>query len=136
VETGKVRFGYFNFAFLGQESQWAAEAAECAGDQNKFWEFHDTLFSKQNGENQGVFSKDNLKGFAADMGLDTAAFNTCLDSGKYTQLVQDQTKIAQQIGVSSTPTFVLNGQGIQGAQSFDAFKQAIDALLNPATPTP
>ena len=70
------------------------------------------------------------------MGLDTAAFNTCLDSGKYTQLVQDQTSLAQQIGVSSTPIFVLNGQGIQGAQSFDAFKQLIDALLIPLTPTP
>jgi predicted DsbA family dithiol-disulfide isomerase len=77
-----------------------------------------------------------LKGFAATLGLDTKAFNTCLDSGKYTQFVKDQTSIAQQIGVSRTPTFVLNGQGIQGAQSFDSFKQAIDAILNPPTPTP
>jgi protein-disulfide isomerase len=132
-----VRFGYFNFAFLGPESQWAAEAAECAGDQDKFWEYHDYLFSHQNGENQGAFSKDNLKGFAADMGLDTKAFNTCLDSGKYTQFVQDQANIAQQLGVSSTPTFALNGQPV-GSVSFDEFKQKIDALLNPTplTPTP
>jgi hypothetical protein len=67
VETGKVRFGYFNFAFLGDESQWAAEAAECAGDQDAYWEFHDYLFSHQNGENQGAFiwvSETSL-----DMGL-------------------------------------------------------------------
>lgn len=70
------------------------------------------------------------------MGLDTATFNKCLDAGKYTQFIQEQASIAQQIGVSTTPTFVLNGQGIQGAQSFDAFKTAIDALLNPTTPTP
>jgi predicted DsbA family dithiol-disulfide isomerase len=70
------------------------------------------------------------------MGLDTATFNKCLDSGKYTQFIQEQASIAQQIGVSSTPTFVLNGQGIQGAPTFDAFKTAIDALLNPTTPTP
>jgi len=131
-----VRFGYFNFAFLGDESQWAAEAAECAGDQNAFWQYHDKLFASQNGENQGTFSKDNLKKFAADLGLDTTTFNNCLDTGKYTKLVQDQTNIGHSIGVSSTPTFVLNGQGIQGAQSFDYFKQAIDAILNPATPTP
>lgn len=131
-----MHFGYFNIAFLGDESQWAAEAAECAGDQNAFWQYHDYLFTHQNGENQGAFSKDNLKGFAATMGLDTAAFGTCLDSGKYTQLVKEQTTIAQQIGVSSTPTFVLNGQGITGLQSFDYFKQAIDSILNPVTPTP
>jgi protein-disulfide isomerase len=131
-----VRFGYFNFAFLGDESQWAAEAAECAGDQDAFWEFHDYLFSHQNGENQGAFSKDNLKGFAADMGLNTADFNTCLDSGKYTQFVQHQTNIAQQLGVQSTPTFALNGQPVVGAASFDEFKTKIDAILNPTTPTP
>jgi len=131
-----VRFGYFNFAFLGDESQWSAEAAECAGDQDAFWEFHDYLFSHQSGENQGAFNKDNLKKFAADMGLDTAAFNTCMDTGKYTQLVQDQTNIARQLGVQSTPTFAVNGQPVVGAQSFDTFKQTIEAILNPVTPTP
>ena len=132
METGKVRFGYFNFAFLGDESQWAAEAAECAGDQNEnaFWDFHDYLFSHQNGENKGAFSKDNLKGFAATMSLDTKAFNECLDSGKYTQLVKDQTDFARSLGVQSTPTFILNGKGIVGAQSFDYFKQLIDGFLN------
>jgi protein-disulfide isomerase len=126
-----VRFGYFNFAFLGDESQWAAEAAECAGDQDAYWEYHDYLFSHQNGENQGAFSKDNLKGFAEDMGLETEAFNTCLDSGKYTQFVADQTDIARQLGVQSTPTFAVNGQPVVGAQSFDSFKQTIDTLLAP-----
>ncbi len=126
-----MRFGYFNFAFLGEESQWAAEAAECAGDQNAYWEYHDYLFNHQNGENKGAFSKDNLKAFAADMKLDTQAFNTCLDSGKYTALVTEQHNIGQQLGVQSTPTFAINGQALVGAQSFDTFKQKIDALLNP-----
>lgn len=130
MDTGKVRFGYFNFAILGDESHWAAEAAECAGDQDAYWEFHDYLFSHQNGENQGAFSKDNLKGFAAEMGLDTKVFNECLDSGKYTQFVQDQANFAQQLGVQSTPTFIINGRGIVGAQSFDTFKQVIDSFLN------
>jgi protein-disulfide isomerase len=131
-----VRFGYFNFAFLGEESQWSAEAAECAGDQDAYWEFHDYLFSHQSGENGGAFSKDNLKGFAASMKLDTKAFNTCIDSGKYAQLVQDQTNIGRQLGVSSTPTFAVNGKPVVGAQSFDTFKATIEGLLNPPTPTP
>lgn len=120
-----------NLTVLGDESQWAAEAAECAGDQDAYWEFHDYLFTHQNGENQGAFSKDNLKGFAAELKLDTDAFNTCLDSGKYTELVQEQTSIGRQLGVSSTPTFAINGQAIVGAQSYDTFKQTIDGLLNP-----
>lgn len=65
------------------------------------------------------------------MGLDTNAFNTCLDSGKYTQFVKNQTNIGQQLGVQSTPTFAINGQAVVGAQSFDTFKQTIDGLLNP-----
>jgi protein-disulfide isomerase len=126
-----VRFGYFNFAFLGDESQWSAEAAECAGDQDAYWEYHDYLFEHQNGENQGAFSKDNLKAFAADMKLDTDTFNTCLDSGKYTQLITEQTNIGRQLGVQSTPTFAVNGQAVVGAQSFDTFKTTIDGLLAP-----
>ncbi len=115
---------------------WSAEAAECAGDQDAFWEYHDYLFSHQNGENQGSFSKDNLKGFAVAMGLDTKAFNTCLDSGKYTQFVQDQTSRARELGVQSTPTFAVNGQGVTGAQPFDAFQKIIEGILNPVTPNP
>jgi len=122
--------GYFNFAFLGEESLWAAEAAECAGDQDAYWEYHDYLFSHQNGENQGAFSKDNLKKFAVELKLDTQAFNECMDSGKYTQLITDQTNFARQLGVQSIPSFLVNGQGVVGAQPFDSFKQLIDGFLN------
>ncbi len=65
------------------------------------------------------------------MGLDTATFNTCLDSGKYTEFVTEQHKIGQQMGVQSTPTFAINGEPIIGAQTFDTFKQTIDGMLNP-----
>jgi protein-disulfide isomerase len=129
VNSGKVRFGYWHVAFLGEESQWAAEASECAADQDKFWEYHDKLFDSQNGENQGAFSKDNLKKFAADMKLDTAAFNACLDSGKYTKMVQDRTAMANQLGVNSTPAFIVNGRPLLGAQPFEAFQQIIENEL-------
>jgi protein-disulfide isomerase len=129
-----VRFGYWHFAFLGQESFDAAEASECASDQDAFWEYHDLLFENQSGENQGAFNKDKLKQFAADLELDTETFNECLDSGKYTQLVRELTQTAQSIGVRSTPAFVVNGFAIVGAQPYDVFKQAIEQELGKANP--
>jgi predicted DsbA family dithiol-disulfide isomerase len=86
------------------------------------------LFERQSGENQGAFSKDNLKGFAEELGLDTAAFNECLDSGKYTDIVEQETTAAQQIGVQSTPSFVINGRPIIGAQPFESFVEVIESL--------
>jgi protein-disulfide isomerase len=129
IQSGKVRLGYWNFAFLGDESTWAAESAECAADQDKFWEYHDKLYASQSGENQGAFSKDNLKKFAEDLGFDTQTFNECLDSGKYTSLIQEDTSTSGALGVKSTPTFLVNGQAIVGAQPFEAFQQIIDPLL-------
>ncbi len=126
-----MRFGYWHFTFLGDESDWAAEASECAGDQDAFWEFHDFLFDNHGGENKGAYSKENLKKFAADLGLETKAFNECMDSGKYSELVVSQTNIARQIGVQSTPSFVINGQALIGAQPFTAFQQVFDGLLTP-----
>jgi len=126
VQTGVVRFGYLHFAFLGPESQWAAEASECAAEQDAFWEYHDQLFDSQSGENQGAFSKDNLKQFAADLGLDTQDFDACLDSGKYASTVEDETQTTQSLGVRSTPTFLINGRPVVGAQPFEVFQQYIE----------
>ena len=78
VPTGQVRFVYRHLAFLGNESTWAAEASECAEDQGRFWDYHDKLFDEQRGENQGAYSKDNLKRFAAEIGLDTDRFDSVL----------------------------------------------------------
>ena len=122
-------------AFLGEESGWAAEASECAAEQDAFWEYHDKLFTSQSGENQGAFNKDNLKGFAKDLGLDSAAFDECLDSGKYTQAVQESTQLAQSIGVRSTPAFLINGQPLLGAQPFESFQTIIDQFIA-GTPPP
>jgi len=124
-----VRLGYQHFAFLGPESQWAAEASECAADQDAFWEYHDKLFDSQSGENRGAFNKDNLKRFAIELGLDTQTFDECLDSGKYTSIVENETQAAQTLGVRSTPTFLINGKPVIGAQAFEVFKQTIEAEL-------
>ena len=116
-------------AFLGEESKWAAEAAECAADQDKYWEYHDKLFASQNGENQGTFAKENLKKFAADLGLDTDQFNECMDSGKHTDLIQSDTSMAQQIGVQSTPSFLVNGTPLVGAVPVGDFQSVIEQKL-------
>lgn len=132
METGEVRFGYIHFAFLGPESQWAAEASECAAEQDAFWEYHDLLYTTLNGENQVAFNKDNLKQFASNLNLDTDQFNECLDTGKYTSVVQQEYQMSQQIGVSSTPTFILNGRPVVGAQPFEVFQQQIQTALSEA----
>ena len=125
-----MRIGYWHFAFLGQESQWAAEASECAADQDAFWEYHDYLFENHGGENRGAFNIDNLKQFALDLGLDAEPFNECLDSGKYVQIVQSETNAGRQMGIQSTPTFLLNGQPIVGAQPFEVFEQVIEQEIS------
>lgn len=81
VANGQVALVFHHMAFLGEESNRAAEAAECAGEQGQFFAFHDKLYASQAGENRGTFSKDNLKGFGAELGLG-AAFATCVDSGR------------------------------------------------------
>ena len=126
-----MQVAFFHFSFLGDESQWAAEAAECAGEQDAFWEYYDYLFSHQNGENQGAFVIDNLKSFADELRLDTDQFNECLDSGRYTALIQNMTDIGRQLGIQSTPTFAINGQGVVGAKEFADFAAIIDPFLVP-----
>jgi protein-disulfide isomerase len=127
IDTGKVKLVYHNFPIIGPESQTAAQAAECAGDQNKFWAYANYLFTHQNGENTGAFSPDALKGFAAQLGLNQSAFNSCLDSGKYSALVHQQAVEGQQRGVNVTPTFFINGQKFEGALPYNQMAAIIDA---------
>ncbi len=129
VDTGKVRFVYKNLAFLGKESTDAANAALCAKEQNKFWEYHDKLYSSQNGENQGAFSIQNLKKFASDLGLSTTKFNSCLDSQKYDSQVQADIAEANKNGFKSTPSTAIGTTPVIGAQPYAQFKTVIDAQL-------
>ncbi|CAG0982784.1 Disulfide bond formation protein D [Anaerolineales bacterium] len=130
VQTGKVRFVFRQFAFLGDESQWAAEASECANEQGRFWDYYDKLYVEQNGENVGVFSKDNLKQFAVDLELDATGFDQCLDSGRYAEKVKQETLEGQQSGVRGTPSVFVNGQYIENGGSFQVVKAAVEAALD------
>lgn len=134
VNTGKVKFVYRDYAFLGEESVRAAEAARCAGDQGKFWEYHDYLFTHQSGENRGQFSDQNLKVFAKDLQLNITSFGNCLDSEKYKDEVDLERESGTKAGVQGTPKgFILkNGKvvdTIDGAESSVAVSAKIDKAL-------
>ncbi len=118
-----IYFRNFPLPFHGN-AQKAAEAAQCANEQGKFWEMHDILF-----DNQQALDVASLKGYARNLGLDTAKFNDCLDSGKTASIVQNDLAAGRVYGVSGTPTFFINGKALVGAQPYSAFKQAIDAEL-------
>lgn len=124
IDTGKVRFVYRDFT-VHSTSQKAQEAAECAKEQGKFWEYHDILY-----ENQGnVSDVDSLKQFAADLGLDTLIFNACLDTDKYAGEVVKDTNDGRSYGITGTPSFFINGKKFVGAQPYEKFQAELDAAL-------
>jgi len=133
IDTGKVRcvsrdlpLEFHPFAMK------AAEAARCAGDQNKYWELRDALYS-----NSAAPSEDVIKKAVENLSLDAKGFQTCLDSDKYKADVQKDASDAATLQISGTPTFVLaksakdklEGVRIVGAQPFAAFQSAIDGVL-------
>jgi protein-disulfide isomerase len=125
VYGDSVKFVFKDFPLsFHQFAQKAAEAGQCANDQGKFWELHDMMFA-----NQGSIDVGSIKGYASSLGLDTEAFNACLDSGKYAAEVQQDFNEGKAAGVSGTPTFFINGQKIVGAQPFSAFQQIIEQEL-------
>ena len=129
VTTHKVRFVYHYIAFLGEESIRAAEAAECADEQGALWEYMDTLFANQHGENQGAFGDRYLKAFADGLRLDTLKFNACLDTRRYRDAVLKETQEGRARGVQFTPTFFINGEKIEGLPR-EGFQQKIEAALS------
>jgi protein-disulfide isomerase len=129
AKTGAVRFEYKHFAFLGPESIRAAEASECASEQERFWPYHDTLFLNQRGENMGAFNDEALKAFAAGIGLVEEEFNRCLDSGRYRDEVEAERVEAAELGIGRTPSTVINGQIVDGSVPFERLQVLIESEL-------
>jgi len=135
IETGKLRYVYKNFPLnFHKQARKAHGAASCAGEQGKYWEMHDSIFS-----DQAKMQVEDLRERARGMGLDMAAFNTCLDSGKYAEKINKDIQDGIRAGVKGTPSFILGktredgrvqGPFIRGAQPTAIFKQKIDQLLN------
>jgi protein-disulfide isomerase len=134
INSGKVKYVFRDFPLnIHKEAHKAAEAAQCAGDQGKYWEMHNTLFA-----NQHDLTIEKLKGHAEKLTLDMKLFNTCLDGGKYTDEVQKDLKAGQKTGMKSVPSFIIGlttsdgiikGRLISGAIRYEALKPLLDAML-------
>ncbi len=130
VDTGKAVFYFRQYAFLGPASTVAANAAECANEQGKFWEMHNYLYQNQPDESDtSMYTTDKLTQIAGTLGMDTNQFNSCLSANKYSQNVSDDLAAGQKAGVSGTPTVFINGTPIVGAQPYSAFQSAIETAL-------
>ena len=105
----------------------AAEAGNCAHEQGKFWELHDTMFSKQD-----ELQVEDLKRHAGELGMDQSVFDACLDSGRFAEKVSADLRKGQQVGVSSTPTVFINGRIVMGAAPFNVFDEIIQDELDRA----
>ncbi len=134
IDTGKVRYVFRDFPLKSQpDSPTAAKAVHCAGEEGRYWEMHDVLFN-----NQGDLSIAALKRYADSLGLNGQQFSACLESDKFTTIVEQNVADGLAVGIRGTPSFLIgpteNGPSIRGrllvgAQSFAAFKQAIEREL-------
>jgi protein-disulfide isomerase len=121
----KVRWAFRHFPLdFHPQARKAGEAGACAAEQGKFWQMHDALFA-----NPGKLQVPDLEATAKTLGLDTAAFDRCLDSGKYADRVERDVEAGSRYGVSGTPAFFINGRPLVGAQPFEAFQAVIDDEL-------
>jgi protein-disulfide isomerase len=99
----------------------AAKAGRCAGEQDKFWQFHDALFT-----DQAKLEVNDLKATAKKIGLDSARFDSCFDKGKYEAGIRKDMAEGSALGVTGTPTFFINGRELVGAQPVEKFNEIID----------
>ena len=102
----------------------AHEAARCAAEVGKFWPYHDRLF-----EAQPAFERHELVGYAVDLGIDRAAFTACLEERRYAAAVEADVSQARALGINGTPTFLVNGRPLVGAQPLETFRLVIDDAL-------
>ena len=125
IQTGKVRMAYIHYPILGSDSMAAAEATECAAEQDHFWDYHNLLYA-----NQGMgFTSANLTRVAEDLGLDTSAFETCLANFSDRTSLESDIRLAQLMGVRGTPAFLVNGIPLAGAYPYEDFERVIEGIL-------
>jgi len=141
VRAGTVRVVYRDFAFIdggdpNGESQQAAAAARCAGDQGKFWQYLDYLFENQGKENKGAFRRDRLDQIAAAVGLDMTAYRSCMDGDVPEQATKAETAQGKAAGVVLTPTLAINGVLHKGALPMADLRTLIAAELARVSPAP
>ncbi len=140
VKTGKVFYEFIPYGpggmAIGSESVDAALAAFCAGDQGKFWEYHDILYANQTGENVGDFTINRLNAFAQALGLDMDQFKSCMQQKKFQEKYLAGIEQGKNNNIGGTPSFLINGKLIEGALPYEEFKKELDAALEAAGVTP
>ena len=134
VDTGQVKFVWRNFQRYGSESTDAGIASYCAGEQGQFWEFKHVVYQNQQGIQAGIFTEDNLRKYAIDLGLDIGAYEDCFANkgAFYLEAMQADKDMAQSQGVNGSPAFFINGEFISGAQPTSTFEAFISNALNEA----
>jgi len=134
IKTEKVNFIYKDFPLNGEQSILASEASYCAQKQNKFWEYHNTLYNNWGGENTGWITENVLLDFAIDVELNLNDFTQCLENSEFRQKVLDNEQFGIEIGINATPSFLIFNDDevyrIIGAQPFERFEQTIQKLGN------
>lgn len=132
IDTGKVKLVFRDFPLsFHPAAEPSAQAAQCANEQGKFWEYHDKIFEEQDkrGEATIEYGIAELKQWAVGIGLDSSKFNSCLESNRYADEVAKDFEDGSKYGVSGTPTLFINGKRVVGAQPYEAFVAAIESEL-------
>jgi protein-disulfide isomerase len=132
VETGQARLVFRNFPFLddrvpGSESDQAANAALCAAEQDRFWDYHDMLFANQNGENRGAYADRRLIAFADTIGLEESQFRSCFNESRYQSTLDADIALAQEYVVTGTPSVHVNGAKV--TTNLASITAAVNAAL-------
>lgn len=129
IDTGLVRLAWHDITGHGQPSRDTANAARCAGDQGRFWDYHDTLYAIQQGAGHADYAPERLKQYGDSLGLDPEAFHACIDDSTYDKAVEASMRDARRNGFTGTPSFRVGEQVIVGAQPFEVFAEAIEREL-------
>lgn len=135
IATGKVVYIFYQLPLtsIHPNAQITSEASECAGLQGKFWEMHDLLFENQSEWSSSADVLTFLQGYGAELGLDQATFDACLQGNETAPRVAADSSFAASLGIGGTPFFVINQDGelyaVNGAQPYEAFQQGFDGLL-------
>jgi protein-disulfide isomerase len=125
IEPGKVRLAYVSYPVLGPGSMAAAEAAECAAQQGKFWDYAELLYGNQ----RSSTTPENFTAMAGELELDTDAFEGCLAEFPARESLENDIRVGQMLGVRGTPAFLVNGVPLSGALPYEVFEQAIEGAL-------
>ncbi len=126
VKDGTLRLEWKDFPYQGRESVTAALAARAAQAQGRFWEYHDLIYANQSSGNSGGYSEERLAALAEDAGLDPQRFEKDLREARYEDVVQADFREGQDLGISGTPTFFINGRVLVGLQPLATFEEAIE----------